>query len=90
MWGWRGWSELAPFDAIIVSCALEEVPQKLLHQLKSQGRLVAPIQPQGEEREEGSQELRLWKALPYSEETPLEERHFVVESLGTCHFVKAT
>ena len=41
--GYDGWPEHAPFDAIIVAAATEEVPQTLLAQLKMNGRLIIPI-----------------------------------------------
>jgi len=41
--GYRGWPEAAPFDAIIVTCAPDHVPQPLLDQLKDGGRLVLPL-----------------------------------------------
>jgi protein-L-isoaspartate(D-aspartate) O-methyltransferase len=41
--GYRGWPEFAPFDAIIVTAAPEEIPPPLIEQLKSGGRLVAPV-----------------------------------------------
>jgi protein-L-isoaspartate(D-aspartate) O-methyltransferase len=43
--GWLGWPEAAPFDAILVTAAPEEVPQALLAQLRDGGRLVAPVGP---------------------------------------------
>ena len=45
--GYAGWPEAAPFDAIIVTAAPEEVPEPLLRQLGAGGRLVAPIGPEG-------------------------------------------
>lgn len=41
--GYRGWPEEAPFDAIIVTCAPEKVPQPLVDQLKEGGRMVIPV-----------------------------------------------
>jgi protein-L-isoaspartate(D-aspartate) O-methyltransferase len=38
-----GWKEEAPFDAIIVTAGIEDVPQELLDQLKDGGVLVAPL-----------------------------------------------
>jgi protein-L-isoaspartate(D-aspartate) O-methyltransferase len=40
--GYQGWPEHAPFDAIIVTAAPQEVPQPLLDQLADGGRLVVP------------------------------------------------
>jgi protein-L-isoaspartate(D-aspartate) O-methyltransferase len=41
--GYQGWPEAAPFDAIIVTCAPEQVPQPLIDQLKDGGRVIIPI-----------------------------------------------
>ncbi len=41
--GYKGWPEEAPFDAIIVTCAPEKVPQPLVDQLKDGGRMVIPV-----------------------------------------------
>lgn len=41
--GYRGWAEHAPFDAVIVTAAPEEVPPPLVEQLKVGGRLVIPV-----------------------------------------------
>lgn len=41
--GYQGWPEAAPFDAIIVTCAPEKVPQPLVEQLKEGGRMIIPV-----------------------------------------------
>jgi protein-L-isoaspartate(D-aspartate) O-methyltransferase len=41
--GHRGWPEEAPFDAIIVTWAPDEVPRPLIEQLRDGGRLVIPV-----------------------------------------------
>lgn len=41
--GYLGWPEAAPFDAIIVTCAPEKIPQPLIDQLKEGGRMVIPL-----------------------------------------------
>jgi len=41
--GYLGWPEKAPFDAIIVTCAPDHVPEPLVTQLREGGRLVIPV-----------------------------------------------
>ncbi|RKY67523.1 MAG: protein-L-isoaspartate O-methyltransferase [Candidatus Latescibacterota bacterium] len=41
--GYLGWQEYAPFDAIIVTCAPEHIPQPLVEQLAEGGRMVIPV-----------------------------------------------
>src|SRR2546421_1996466 len=41
--GFQGWPEVAPFDAIIVTCAPDKVPQPLTEQLKDGGRMLVPV-----------------------------------------------
>jgi protein-L-isoaspartate(D-aspartate) O-methyltransferase len=43
--GTLGWSEHAPYNAIVVTAGAPEVPQPLLDQLAVQGRLVIPVGP---------------------------------------------
>ncbi|TWT46969.1 Protein-L-isoaspartate O-methyltransferase [Thalassoglobus neptunius] len=38
-----GWPEAAPFDAISIAAATEDIPKQLLNQLTIGGKLVAPI-----------------------------------------------
>lgn len=41
--GYFGWEEYAPFDAIIITCAVNHVPPYLIQQLKEGGRLILPL-----------------------------------------------
>jgi protein-L-isoaspartate(D-aspartate) O-methyltransferase len=45
--GWKGWPEEAPYDAIVVSAAAEELPAALVEQLAEGGRLVIPLKRGG-------------------------------------------
>jgi protein-L-isoaspartate(D-aspartate) O-methyltransferase len=40
--GFLGWPEAAPFDAVIITCAVEPIPPPLIEQLREGGKLVAP------------------------------------------------
>jgi len=41
--GYYGWSEQAPFDAIIITAAANHIPPPLIKQLKEGGRLIVPL-----------------------------------------------
>ncbi len=71
--GTLGWSEHAPFDAIIVTAGSPELPRPLIAQLSLRGRIVLPI---GDER---SQMLKRFRRTV----SGLQE-----EGLGDCRFVK--
>ncbi|MDQ3115083.1 MAG: protein-L-isoaspartate(D-aspartate) O-methyltransferase [Verrucomicrobiota bacterium] len=51
--GYKGWAEHAPYDAVIVTCAPNHVPQPLAEQVKDGGRIIIPV------GEAGAQELYL-------------------------------
>jgi len=41
--GYEGWTEEAPFDAIIVTAAPGSIPEKLIEQLKDGGKMIIPV-----------------------------------------------
>jgi len=71
--GTIGWSEHAPYDAIIVSAGSPSMPKPLLDQLSSCGRLVIPV---GDEQNQTL--LRMTRTRSGLEQ----------EQLGECKFVK--
>jgi protein-L-isoaspartate(D-aspartate) O-methyltransferase len=45
--GYYGWEQEAPFDKVIVTCAIDHIPPPLLQQLKPNGIIVIPVGPPG-------------------------------------------
>ena len=41
--GWMGWPDFAPYDAIVVTAAPDEIPAELVDQLAVGGTLVVPV-----------------------------------------------
>ena len=54
--GSKGWAENAPYDRIIVSAASSDVPEPLINQLNTNGKIVIPIGKQ-----ESQDLLIVWK-----------------------------
>ena len=46
--GYKGWTEFAPFDIVIVTAACDHIPQPLIDQLAENGRLVIPVGEPGQ------------------------------------------
>lgn len=63
--GTLGWTEFAPYDAIIVTAGGPEIPEPLIAQLADAGRLIMPVGDQHEqvlqllEKRDGRQSLTL-------------------------------
>ncbi len=71
--GTIGWTEHAPFDAILVTAGAPVVPRPLVEQLKVGGRMVLPLGG-----EDAQILVRFWK----------DEQGIREEALGDCRFVK--
>ncbi len=41
--GYLGWEEFAPFDAIMITAAVNHIPPRLIEQLNEGGRLIVPL-----------------------------------------------
>jgi protein-L-isoaspartate(D-aspartate) O-methyltransferase len=48
--GYQGWPEQAPFDAVIVTCAPEQVPRALVEQTREGGRVIIPVGAAGNQQ----------------------------------------
>jgi protein-L-isoaspartate(D-aspartate) O-methyltransferase len=73
--GSYGWSEFCPYDAILVTAAVPEVPAPLIAQLRDGGRMVLPLAGPA-----GRQEQVLTRIVKHGERLEREEH-------GACRFV---
>jgi len=71
--GTKGWQKESPFDAIIVTAGAPEIPDALVNQLKTGGRLVVPV---------GNQHTQELLKIDRS------NNNFQQTNLGGCRFVK--
>lgn len=71
--GVKGWPAGAPYDAVYVTCAIPDVPEALIEQLKEGGHFVAPI---------GITRCQLMAGRKIDGE-------LVLDDLGPCLFVNA-
>lgn len=75
--GFRGWPEAAPFDAMLITASVSELPRGLLAQLAPGGRAILPLGESG-----GLQDLVLVEKRPSGE--------LVTRPLFPVRFVPAT
>lgn len=68
--GYKGWPEHAPFDAIILTAAPEEIPDPLIEQLKRGGTMVAPVG--------GTDEAQFLTRVTKSEDGEVEQRREIL------------
>lgn len=73
--GSYGWKEEAPFDGIIITAAVPDIPQYLLGQLIAGGKMVLPV---------GDRDVQTLYKLTRSAKNPEE---IIKEDLGGCRFV---
>ena len=71
--GTNGWEDHAPFDGILVAAGSPVIPEPLVHQLKTGGRLVIPIG----QNQKSQHLIRITRT----------ERNFTTEDFGACAFV---
>lgn len=71
--GYLGWPENAPYDKIIVTATAQFIPDKLLTQLKENGKMIIPVE------NEESHEMLLF--------TRQKNNTFIKEKLGDFKFV---
>ncbi len=55
--GYKGWPQQAPFDKIMITAAVPEIPQVLVDQLKDGGVMVLPLDAEREELEPSYQRI---------------------------------
>lgn len=76
--GFEGWSDNAPYDAILAAAAPRQIPQKLLDQLAVGGRIILPVGDSGKQKL-----LRIVRTESGFEQNELDSVHFVPLVSGT-------
>ena len=78
--GGYGWSEFAPYKAVIVAAAAPEIPTPLIDQLEEGGKLIVPL---ADERPSAQRNQKLVRVIK-------RESGNVTEDHGPCRFVPLT
>lgn len=76
--GFDGWTDNAPYEAILAAAAPRHIPQKLLDQLAIGGRIILPV-----EGADGQKLMKIVRTEDGFEEKELESVHFVPFVAGT-------
>ncbi len=79
--GARGWPDHAPYDAIMVSATLPEIPESLRSQLKIGGRLL--VSAGGDERNPALMRMTRQSELQYLAED-IAELHYASQMVAEC------
>jgi protein-L-isoaspartate(D-aspartate) O-methyltransferase len=68
--GYYGWEQEAPFDKVIVTCAIDHIPPPLLQQMMPNGIMVIPVGPPGAHQAAGGRRLDQHRALGHLSRRP--------------------
>jgi len=89
--GEQGWKEMSPYDAIMITAGVEEVPKELFKQLKIGGVLVVPVGEGYDKVMTRYTKLKTQKSKVktknYKSIERIDDKEYLIESFGIFHFV---